>query len=241
MNFLQGRHGSTTRWLTAVTVCALVAGCAVTQPETQPEAEPEAEPVVKAAPEVAEAESEAARRADEERIRALEREVERLKMDLVRAEDTLVAVESRLESGHSRANAVSSLAEAQMQLNKTSDAAPWRPQEIDRARGKLDIAQKHIDDEYFGAAMFFIYRANRIIEQLNYEFGIVEASPQAMFVNRPRINLRSRPSIEDEILAVLTEGTPVIREERQGSWILVHTLNGLVGWVHQSLVTGKSR
>jgi len=180
-----------------------------------------------------------ARRADEERINALERQVERLKMDLVRAENTLVAVESRLKSSHSRATAVSSLAEAQIQLNRTSEAAPWRTQEVERVRSKLDIAQKHIDNEYFGAAMFFIYRANRIMEQLDYEAGLVESTPNTMFVSRPRVNLRAEPSIDHEVLAVLGQGTPVVRETREGRWILVHTLDGLVGWIHNSLIDGK--
>ena len=176
-----------------------------------------------------------------ERVQALEREVQRLKIDLVRAEDALIGVESRLRSGHSRANAVSSLAEAQMQLNRAAKVAPWRSETISEARDKLDIAQKHIDNEYFGAAVFFVYRANRIVEELNHEADIVDKTSQVMFVNRPRVNLRIGPTTEDEILTILVRGTPVVRERKKDEWLLVRTLTGIVGWVHYSLVTSKKR
>lgn len=162
-------------------------------------------------------------------------------MDLARAEDALVTVESRLQSSYSRANAVSSLAEARMQLNKASGVAPWRSHKIEEARDKLSVAQKHIDNQYFGAAMFFVYRANRIVEELNYEADVVRTTPGAMFINRAKVNLRRGPSTDNEILAVLSKGTPVIRESRQGDWVLVRTLTGFVGWVYSSLVTGKEQ
>ena len=181
------------------------------------------------------------RRADRERVQALEREVERLKIDLGRAEDALIGIETELQSGHSRANAVSSLAEAQMQLNKATKVAPWRAEVINEARDKLDIAQKHIDNEYFGAAVFFVYRASRIVEELNHEADIVDKTSQVMFINRPRVNLRAGPSTENEIITILARGPPVVKEKKTNKWFLVRTLTGIVGWVHFELVTSKER
>ena len=226
--------------------CGLVTGCAelpwinsVSNREpTQHVEEAQAAPSV---PTPAQVEIELLRRAEIERVQALEREVERLKMDLLRAEDALVGVETQLRSGHSRANAVSSLAEAQMQLNKAAKTAPWRAETINEARDKLGIAQKHIDNEYFGAAVFFVYRASRIVEELNHEADIVDKTSQVMFINRPRVNLRSGPSTTDEILTILVRGTPVVREKKMDEWFLVRTLTGIVGWVHYELVTSKER
>lgn len=231
MNLRQCRFRSTGTRLLGVVLCASLVACAQAPPtpSSQTEEEP---PAVKA---------EFVHKADEERVQALEREVDRLKADLTRAEDALVTVESRLQSSYSRANAVSSLAEAHMQLNKASGIAPWRSHRIEEAQNKLDIAQKQIDKEYFGAAMFFIYRANRIVQELHYEAHLVETTPQTMFINRPKVNLRSGPSTEDEVLTVLEEGTPVVRETRQDDWILIRTLTGFVGWVYHSLVTSKER
>ena len=229
MGFQRGEHRFRGRRLAAAG-CLLLASCGAVPPKPSPDAgqPPEIEPDV-------------VQRMDDKRIQALEREVKRLKTDLLRAEHALVAVESRLESSYSRANAVSSLAEAQMQLNKASRVAPWRSRKIEQARDKLAVAQKHIDNEYFGAAMFFVYRANRIVEELNHEARIVEATPEAMFINGTRVNIRSGPSTDDEILAVLGQGTPVIRETHQDNWVLVRTLTGMLGWVHESLVTNKEQ
>ena len=237
----------TNRSLITIASCVVLTSCAevrslVPSPTTAPAQDVEEIPLTEPkVPPVPDVETELYHRADAERVQALEREVERLKADLVRAEDALITVESRLRSGHSRANAVSSLAEAQMQLNKASETAPWRPDIIEDARDKLDIAQKHIDNEYFGAAVFFVYRANRIVEELNYEASIVDKTSEVMFINRPRVNLRAGPSTDKEILTVLVRGTPVVREKKRDEWMLVRTLTGIVGWVHRSLVTSRER
>lgn len=226
-----------------VVLCALSTGCAELMPETTASApavrnKPDVLPIPAA---VTDSEAELIRRAEFERVQSLEREVERLRMDLRRAEDALIVVESKLRSGHSRAAVVSALAEAQIQLNKVSRAAPWRPDTISEAQDKLHMAQKHIDEEYFGAAVFFVYRANRIVEDLNYEASIVDSSAQVMFINRPKVNLRSGASTAEEILQVMVQGTPVVREKQKGEWVLIRTLTGMVGWVHRSLLTSKAR
>lgn len=230
--------------LAAVLLCALIVSCAELQPKTSsPVTTVQNRPDVLPIPTttVMDSESDLIRRAEIEHVHTLEREVARLKMDLVRAENTLIAVESKLRSGYSRATAVSALAEAQIQLDKASRVAPWRLETIGEARDKLDIAQKHIAEEYFGAAVFFVYRANRIVEDLNYEANIVDNSAQAMFINRPKVNLRSGPSTSEDIVKILVQGTPVVREKQKGEWFLVRTLTGTVGWVHRSLLTTKGR
>ena len=231
------------RRVVLVLLCSLGAGCAQFQPKaeiTAPQGQnsPDVLPIPAA---VIDSEAELIRRAEIERVHSLEREVERLKMDLLRAEDALIVVESKLRSGHSRAAVVSALAEAQLQLNKVSQIAPWRPDTISQAQDKLEMAQKHIDEEYFGAAVFFVYRANRIVEDLNYEANIVDSSTQVMFVNRPKVNLRSGASTQEEIIQVLVQGTPVVREKQKGDWVLIRTLAGAVGWIHRSLLTSKAR
>ncbi len=176
-------------------------------------------------------------KADTERIEKLEREIVRLTTELARAEETLVAVESGLQSGYTRADAVKSMAEAQMQLEKTTGLAPWHAEKIAQAQDKLKTAQSHIDAGRFGAGLFFVYRVNSIVKNVNAETEAIRTSPNLLFVGKKRANLRGGPSTNHKVVMTLTQDTPLFREDRRGKWILVRTLAGTVGWIHSGLVT----
>lgn len=178
------------------------------------------------------------RRAETERAARLAAEVERLRADLVQAEEALVTAESGLRGTHSRANAVSGLAEARIQVERAAASAPWRTAEIAEARAKLDEAAFQVEEGHFGAALFFVYRAERIASQVEDEADQVLASSNARFVQGRRVNLRAGPSTDESVLAVLSSGTPVFPEKNQAPWILVRTPAGAIGWVHDSLLGG---
>lgn len=175
-------------------------------------------------------------KADNERIEQLEREIARLKNELARAEETLVAVESGLQSGYTRADAVKSMAEAQIQLEKTMGLAPWHMDQITQAQDKLRTAQSHIDAGRFGAGLFFIHRVNSIVKNVNSETEAIRTSPNLLFVNKKRANLRGGPSTEHEVLTTLAQDTPLLVEDRSEKWVLVRTLSGTVGWIHVGLL-----
>ncbi|MCG8590503.1 MAG: SH3 domain-containing protein [Proteobacteria bacterium] len=179
------------------------------------------------------------RRAESERAEALDREVKRLRADLQRAEGALVAVESGLRGQHTRASAVSSLAEARIQVERAAAEAPWRAGEIGEARGKLEVAERHIADGYFGAALFFVYRAQRIAETVEAEADQVQRTPETRYVRGRRVNLRAGPSTDNAVLSVLTRGTPVFPEGHDHDWVLVRTARGRVGWIHDSLIARR--
>jgi uncharacterized small protein (DUF1192 family) len=176
------------------------------------------------------------RRAAAERVARLEREIERLNADLRQAEDVLVAAESGMRGQHTRADAVSSLAAVRIQLERARSHAPWRSAEIAEADEKLEEAGRLIDEGHFGAAVFFVYRARRISDLLQTEADAVRSRPGARFVRGRRVNLRSGPSIDEAVLAVLTSGTPVFPERDSADWVLVRTAAGPVGWMHRSLL-----
>ena len=178
-------------------------------------------------------------KADTKRIEQLEREIVRLKAELVRAEDTLVAVESGLQSGYTRADAVTSMAEAQIQLEKTAGRAPWHADMISQAQDKLKTAQSHIESGRFGAGLFFVYRVKSIVKDINDEAEAIRTSPSLLFVSMKRANLRGGPSTNHKVITTLTQDTPLFREDRSGSWVLVRTLSGTVGWIHAGLLTRK--
>ena len=178
------------------------------------------------------------RRAASERAEHLSQEVQRLRADLAQAEEALVAAESGLLGNHSRADAVSNLAEVRIQVERAASGAPWRQAEIEEARGKIAEADRLVQESHFGAALFFVYRARRIADQLQLEAVKVASKPGARFVRASRVNLRSGPSTSHRVVTVLTGGTPVFPEKRRDDWMLVRTAAGPVGWVNAGLLTG---
>jgi hypothetical protein len=212
-------------------VVACLAGC------SSPPPPPPAEPVAKVYPSI---DSEIYRRAETERADRLAAEVQRLRADLRQAEEALVMAESGLRGTHSRADAVSSLAEARIQVERAAKATPWREEEIAEARAKLEEAARQIDLAHFGAALFFVYRAERSASMLEGEAAQVQAAPDVRYIRAKQVNLRAGPSTAEPILAVLRSGTPVHPESQNKRWVLVRTAQGALGWVHGSLL-GMSR
>lgn len=179
------------------------------------------------------------RRAEVDRAAHLEGEVGRLREDLRQAEEALVLAESGLRGSHSRADAVSSLAEARIEIERAAILTPWRWDAIDEARGKLREADSQIQEGHFGAALFFVYRSTRISELLEREARMVRDRPGTRYVRVRRAHLRRGPSTSDPVVGVLTEGTPVFPEREREGWTLVRVSSGSVGWVHQSLLRAE--
>jgi len=175
-------------------------------------------------------------RAESLRADQLEREVRRLRTDLRQAEEALIAAESGLRGDHSRADAVSSLAEARIQVERAARRAPWRRERIEEARSKLEDADAQVQLGNFGAAVFFVHRARRIAEHLEREAREIGATALARRVRAERVNLRRGPSTHEDVIGILARGTPVFPEASREHWLLVRTPNGRVGWVHASLL-----
>ncbi len=177
------------------------------------------------------------RRAESERAERLSSQVARLRADLSQAEEALVTVESGLRGSHSRADAVSGLAGARISVERAASAAPWRLAELQEASDKLEEAERQVEDGHFGAALFFVYRAQRIADRLEAEASAVAAMQGARFISGRRVNLRAGPSTKAGVLTVLTKGTPIIPEDDDRGWVLIRTVGGAVGWVHSSLLS----
>jgi len=180
--------------------------------------------------------SEIYQRAEIDRTAQLELEVERLRADLREAEAAMVAIESGLRDVHGRADAVSSLAESRVEVERAARNAPWSEDRLQEAQRKLEEAEAQFQAGHTGSAIFFASRARRIAEALNAVAERVAQTPGTRFVDRPRVNLRSGPSMETEVLAVLHAGTPVFPEREDGEWVLIRTFSGQAGWVYTSLL-----
>ena len=148
----------------------------------------------------------------------------------------MVAIESGLRGSQTRADAVSALAEARIAVESAAQNAPWREAEGQEARSKLEEAERQLQAENTGSAVFFASRARRIADDLNREADQVAHSPEARFIHARRVNLRAGPSTSDQVIEVLAKATPVFPERQEGDWVLVRTPAGPVGWVHGSLI-----
>lgn len=176
------------------------------------------------------------RRAQLDRAERLQHELERLKKDLQQAEQTLISIESGLRGCHTRADAVSSLAEARIQLENAAQRAPWRQENVAEGRRKLKESRKHIRQGLFGASIFFSARVQRIAEMLVREAKAVENAASIQFIRGKRVNLRVGPSTQEGVIEILVDETPVFPEGKRGSWVLIRTPSGTIGWVHKSLL-----
>ena len=153
------------------------------------------------------------------------------------AEDALVSAESGQRGNHTRADAVSSLAEARIQIERAARSAPWRSGEIGEARTKLDDADAQIQNGNFSAAIFFVYSAKRIAAELEREADLFDGAENARFVRGQRVNLRSGPSTDERVVQVLAQGTPVYAEGDGESWSPRPAPSaGTSGWIHGSLL-----
>jgi len=221
-------------WLAAAVVSALLAGCASEPPPLRVAV------VAPPAPKPPVIDEAVYRRAEIERTGRLEAEIIRLRTDLQKAEEALILAESGMRGTYSRADAVSGLAESRIEVERVAGRAPWRSRELDEARSKLDEAERQIAQDHYGAALFFIHRAQRMGKHIDREATEAEASPRTLFVKATRVNLRSGPSSSDEVVRVLAEGLPVFPEQTLGAWTLVRASDGAVGWVHSALL-GRPR
>lgn len=182
------------------------------------------------------ADAEIYRRAEVERIAWLEREVNRLRTDLEQAEKGMTWLESDLRASRTRAEAVSVTAEARVALARAMERAPWRAAECEEAAEKLAEAERLLQEERVGAAIFFASRARRIADDAVAEARSVEQAHNALFVSGERVNLRQGPSTKSPVVTVLGPSTPVFPERHDGAWVLVRTQRGRVGWIYGSLL-----
>ncbi len=158
-------------------------------------------------------------------------EVERLRAELERAETAL--------RRSSQADAVSAIASGRVQVERAALEAPWRKAEIAEARSKLDEGDRQLKAGQFGAAIFFVQRAESIAGDLLEEARAVKGSPATRFVRDARVNVRAAPSARARIVAVLTRGTPVSPKKRNGAWVRIRLRDGSAGWIHRSLLAAE--
>lgn len=225
-------------------VLILMTGCGILIPEssepvTQPTPEPQPTPPIVAEPtkQGPRPDPGLSRQVSRHHVAKLKNDAVRLREDLARAEQALAATDTSV--GYTSADAISALAEARVQTQGATNEIPWKREQIEQARAKLDTAKAHIDARNFSAAMYFIYRAQRITEEVKKEAQLVRANRGTLFVKAKRLNMRLGPSKQYDVITVLIEGAPVFPQNADKDWRLVRTANGFLGWVYGPMLSSK--
>lgn len=212
----------------------LVAGCATGgQPVQPPEAEPPAEPTVQPGAPAAEL---ALYRAATDRMHLLEEVNENYRQRYGEAELSIASLEKALPAGLGRADAVAYIAAATLRIRQASDSLDGAPGALSDAEVRLGRAESHLNNGNFGAAIFFALRASRLAETAEAEHRRMMEAEDVYLVNVEKANLRRDPSVGSEVIAVLTEHTPVHVHQRSGGWVLCRTASDSVGWISERLL-----
>ncbi len=103
----------------------------------------------------------------------------------------------------------------------------------------MQEAERQVDENRFGAALFFVYRARRVAESILDEANVVENNRHVQIIRGTRVNLRAGPAQTEPILSVLNFGTPIFPQAENGEWILVQVSGGPVGWIHRRLLGAR--
>ncbi len=64
-----------------------------------------------------------------------------------------------------------------------------------------------------------------------------QSADGAAAVTAPQLNVRSGPGLAYPVLVVINQGEMLTLQGRTGTWLLVRTQNGIVGWVAQEFTT----
>ena len=73
-------------------------------------------------------------------------------------------------------------------------------------------------------------------ERRGWVYSTLLSDPGTVVIKVGKGNLRSGPSLTDEIIAKLDYGTVMFLDETRGEWVQVSNPEGLVGWLHNEVI-----
>lgn len=183
-----------------------------------------------------------ARRAEEEKRRVEEENAAR-RRELEATETELIRTKARLKGLETRAEAASAIAEARI-LVRRAEGGRARSADVARAQDSLSRAEELLQEDNFGAAIFFASKAQDLVAKLNEPRAA--AAPAAPDGERPAprptcvvraatANLRAAPTTSAPVLAALTRGTTLQALAVRNGWTKVKH-GEAVGWILTRLV-----
>ena len=169
---------------------------------------------------------------------------------LDRATTEIVSAKAKVVGGETRAEATSELAEAEIALQAlAASPAGSRATEYGQAASFLEQAAQAFDEENFGGAIFLTNQAKSLIQMAELRLRdrpeIEPSAGEVVFETPLRLqvvrnaNVREGPGLEHRVLTTVTQGTLLTGHSYNGQWIRVKLEDGTIGWIFQSLVSGR--
>lgn len=182
-------------------------------------------------------------RRHEDDQRRLEEQLALLKRELDFTETEMIRTKARLKGIETKAEASSAIAEGRILLGRMIEEKGTRSQDVQRAQAALQRAENLLQEENFGAAIFFAQKAQdaaakaRELRSAQYAQNATERpAPNASYtVKASSANLRKGPGTTEAVVARVVKGTRLKASVVRGDWIRVEHA-GATGWIHRSLL-----
>lgn len=182
-------------------------------------------------------------RKSEDDKRRLEEESAARKRELEVTETELIRTKARLKGLETRAEAASAIAETRILYKRAEGRG--RSTELARAEEALVKADALLQEDNFGAAIFFASKSQDLLARLNETRPsppVAAASADerpptraATAVKAVTANLREAPATTSRVLATLPRGTPLEALAVRGTWTKVKQ-GDVIGWVLSRLL-----
>jgi hypothetical protein len=164
----------------------------------------------------------------------------------------VVRTKAKLRSLESKAEAASTLAEGEIALKALkSGGGGLKDPELLQADTLLKASNQELKKENYGGALYLAARAKSLIKEDQERLKGREKSsmlegevpftvPLPLRVVNPG-NVRGAPDPGSAVLFPLQEGSAVVGYSYRGLWVRIKAEDGRGGWIHYSLVGGRSK
>jgi Bacterial SH3 domain len=164
----------------------------------------------------------------------------------------VVRAKAKLQSLESKAEAASTLAEGEIAMKALkSKVAGVKDPVLNQAESLLNSSNQELKKENYGGALYLAAQAKTLIkeeqerlkgqeENSKLEGEVPFAIPLQLRVVSSA-NLRKGPGLDTPIVFTMKEGQAVVGYSYRGLWVRVKTEDGQGGWIHYSLVDGRSK
>jgi hypothetical protein len=186
-------------------------------------------------------------------VNELERRVDAQQKRLDDAITEVVRTKSKLRSIESKAEAASTIAEAEIAVRSIKNRIETKQRdkldELKKAERLLEMSMREFKAQNYGGALYLAVQSKNQVSaggrrlrehdetaRVNGEVAFDQPLTLSLTKNT---NLRAGPGLSQPILMTLQQGRAIVGYAYMRSWIRVHTEDGMVGWVHQSLVRAR--